>query len=110
MSNVYFAQTAVEFLSQQGSRNPFDGITPDFNVFGIQFTKAWQKVLAGLWGLTFVWLAGGALRAAYQLQEAKKGGYSAGVLEHTDGIKRLGMALAVVSGIGIIFGAVVALF
>jgi hypothetical protein len=111
MTTIHFAQTAAEFLAQQGgNKNPFDGIVPDFNVFGIPFTQAWQKVLAGVWGIAFVVVAFGAIRAVIELQHAKKGGYQTSVLEHTESAKRSGLALGALAALGIIFGAVVALF
>lgn len=93
-----------------GGKNPFNGVVPDFSIFGVEFTNAWQKLLAGLWGLAFVVTAFGAIRATLELQHAKKGGYQAGVLEHTESVKKSGLALAGLSALGIIFGAVVALF
>ena len=57
------AGDAATLILAKGT-NPWDGITPDFSVFGVEFTKAWQKILGGAWGLVFVWLAFSALRAA----------------------------------------------
>ncbi len=34
--------------------NPFDGINPDFTIFGAEFTELWQKILAGVWGIAIV--------------------------------------------------------
>ncbi len=36
------------------SVNPFNGITPDFAIFGAEFTELWQKVLAGAWGVALI--------------------------------------------------------
>jgi hypothetical protein len=110
---IDYISAAAEFVAQQappGSKNPFDGVVPDFNVFGIQFTQAWQKLLAGIWGIAFVVAAFGAIRAVLELQHAKKGGYQTSVHEHTESAKRSGFALAGLAALGIIFGAVVALF
>lgn len=107
---------AVDVVAQQqppapgNSRNPFDGVIPDFTVFGATFTNAWQKLLAGLWGIAFVIAAFGAIRAVLELQHAKKGGYQSSVHEHTESAKRSGMALGALAALGIIFGAVIALF
>jgi hypothetical protein len=62
---IDYLNAATDFLAQQapGSKNPFDGVVPDFNVFGLQFTQAWQKLLAGIWGIAFVIAAFGAIRA-----------------------------------------------
>ncbi|CRK57000.1 hypothetical protein [Alloactinosynnema sp. L-07] len=110
-------QTAANLLAVQppepapgGAQNPFDGVTPDFAVFGVEFTEAWQKVLGGMWGLAFVAVAFGAIRAVVELQHAKRGGHQTSVLEHSESAKRSGLALAALAGLGIIFGAVVALF
>jgi hypothetical protein len=104
----------ADFLAQQptptNTTNPFDGVVPDFNVFGVNFTKAWQKLLAGVWGVAFVVVAFGAIRSVVELQHAKKGGYQTSVHEHTESAKRSGIALAALAGLGIIFGAVIALF
>ena len=90
--------------------NPFDGITPNFSVFGVQFNAAWQKLLAGVWGLAFVVVAFGAIRAILELQSAKRHGYHTSVAERTDSVKRSVIALAALAGLGVIFGAVIAVF
>ncbi|RLK58365.1 hypothetical protein [Actinokineospora cianjurensis] len=109
---VHITTTLGDLLAQPpaGGKNPFDGITPDFSVFGVEFTQGWQKLLAGLWGLAFVVAAFGAVRAVLELQHAKKGGYQASVHEHTESAKRSGYAVLGLAALGIIFGAVVALF
>lgn len=120
---IHLIHHAMDFLAQQPTPttppdkgggttapNPFDGITPDFSVFGIPFTQAWQKVLGGVWGIAFVVVAFGAIRAIVELQAAKKGGYQSSVLEHTESAKRSGLALLALGALGIIFGAVVAIF
>lgn len=32
-------------------KNPLDGVTPDFSIFGAEFTSLWLKLAAGLWAL-----------------------------------------------------------
>lgn len=34
--------------------NPLNGILPNFDIFGVQFTQLWQKLLAGTWGIAIV--------------------------------------------------------
>ena len=34
--------------------NPLNGILPNFDIFGVQFTALWQKLLAGAWGMAIV--------------------------------------------------------
>lgn len=91
-------------------KNPFQGVVPNFEVFGVEFTAAWQKLLGGIWGIAFVLAAFGAIRAVLELQHAKKGGYQTSVHEHTESAKRSGFAVAALAALGIIFGAVIALF
>lgn len=90
--------------------NPFDGITPDFSVFGVEFTKAWQKILAGVWGLVFVWLAFSALRAAGEYASARKGGYAQSMSEKTTGLRDALTALGICVALPFIFAGVIALF
>ncbi|SEP53987.1 hypothetical protein [Amycolatopsis saalfeldensis] len=109
MTIHFFVHTAAEFLADE-AKNPFNGVVPNFNLFGVPFTQAWQKVLAAVWGISFVVVAFGAVRAVIELQHAKKGGMQSSVLEHTESAKRSGLALGALAALGIIFGAVVALF
>lgn len=49
------ALTTVSHLADSGTSyvaaidNPINGLVPDFNVFGAEFTTWWQKLFAGLW-------------------------------------------------------------
>jgi hypothetical protein len=116
----HYLDLGVQFLTQAPSvptdptggspPNPFNGVTPDFSFFGMKFNSAWKKLLAGAWGIGFVIIAFGAIRAVVELQSARRGGHPGSVLEHSESAKRSGIALAALAGIGIIFGAVIALF
>lgn len=90
--------------------NPFDQIVPDFSVFGVEFTKAWQKVLSGAWGLVFVALAFSALRAATEYATARKGGYAQTMAEKSSGLRDALIALGVCTALPFIFAGVIALF
>ncbi len=92
------------------SPNPFDGIKPDFTVFGIEFTETWQKLLGGAWGLAFVVVAFGLIRAILELQSARRSGYQVAVAEHTASLKRSGLALGALASLGLVFGAILAVF
>lgn len=89
--------------------NPFDGVVPNFSVFGLKFDALWKKILGGFWGLALIFCAFKLISAALKLQAAKKGGYSQGVMENTDDVKQWGMGTGIVVGAAVIFGAVVAL-
>lgn len=54
--------------TQSSVPNPFEGILPDFTIFGAEFTEVWQKLLAGFWGIGLViaafFLISGGIRLA----------------------------------------------
>lgn len=63
--------------------NPLNGIIPNFTIFGADFTRIWQKLAAGLWGLALIiavaYLGRGILGIAHgqnghpgNLKESKK--------------------------------------
>jgi hypothetical protein len=98
----------VHLLAQ--SPNPFDGVVPNFDVFGVEFNSAWKKLLGGVWGLTFVAFAFGTIRATLELQSARRNGYHTSVAEHSAALKRSLIGLGVLSSLGLIFGAVLTVF
>ncbi|MEV7043737.1 hypothetical protein [Amycolatopsis sp. NPDC051061] len=98
----------VHFLAQ--SPNPFDGVVPNFDVFGVEFNSAWKKLLGGVWGLAFVVFAFGTIRATLELQSAKRHGYHTSVADHSASLKRSVVGLGVLTSLGLIFGAVLAVF
>ncbi|ANN16001.1 hypothetical protein SD37_10345 [Amycolatopsis orientalis] len=98
----------LHFLAQ--SPNPFEGIVPNFDVFGVDFNAAWKKLLGGAWGLAFVVVAFGTIRATLELQSAKRHGYHTSVAEHAASLKRSVIGLAVLASLGLIFGAILSVF
>ncbi|RDI35417.1 hypothetical protein DFR72_1011168 [Lentzea flaviverrucosa] len=115
----YRIHSEVRFLAQNdpgppgaptGSPNPFDGVQPDLGVWGEAFNSTWKTLLGGVWGIAFLIVAFGFIRATVELQRAKKGGYSADVHEHTESAKKSVFALIALAGLGMIFGAVIAIF
>ena len=53
------------------SGNPFDGVSPDFGLWGGAFTETWQRLLAGLWGAALVVTAFLAIRALVMMSNTK---------------------------------------
>ena len=92
------------------SNDPFQGVVPDFSVFGTDFTSWWQKLLAGLWGLSIVIAAGGLLIAALKYRSSKQNGYVQGTLESAQELKQWGVSSGIILGAGVIFGGLVAVF
>ncbi|WP_236725323.1 hypothetical protein [Amycolatopsis orientalis] len=83
---------------------------PNFDVFGVDFNAAWKKLLGGAWGLAFVVVAFGTIRATLELQSAKRHGYHTSVAEHAASLKRSVIGLAVLASLGLIFGAILSVF
>jgi hypothetical protein len=98
----------IHFLAE--SPNPFDGVVPNFDVFGLDFNAAWKKLLGGAWGLAFVVFAFGTIRATLELQSAKRNGYHSSVAEQSSSLKRSLAGLGVLASLGLIFSAVLAVF
>lgn len=53
------------------SGNPFEGVSPDFGLFGGAFTQTWQRLLAGVWGAALVVTAFLAIRALVTVSNTK---------------------------------------
>ena len=53
------------------SGNPFDGVSPDFGLWGGAFTETWQRLLAGVWGVAVVVTAFLAIKAIVTMANAK---------------------------------------
>lgn len=104
----YVGHDAVTLFAE--GINPFDGVVPDFAIFGAEFNNAWRKILAGLWAIAFVIVGAGFIRAIIDYQSAKKGGYAQGVAEKADSAKSSAIALGALSGLPIIVGAIVSVF
>lgn len=86
--------------------NPFDGVVPDFTVFGAQFNSAWKKLLGGLWALAFAVIAAYCISATVKFASAKKQGYEHGITESAKDLKNGAIAAGVCAGLPIIFGAI----
>ena len=86
--------------------NPFDGVVPDFSVFGADFTTAWQKLLGGIWALAFAVIAAYCVMATIRFASARQQGYEHGVTQSAKDLKNGALAAAVCAGLPILFGAI----
>lgn len=87
--------------------NPLDGVTPNINAFGNDFSSKVTLILSGLWALAL------ALTAGAVLWNGAKWGYAAkfqhspeGAMEGSDAFRKSLMAFAVVAGASVILGVV----
>lgn len=89
--------------------NPMDGIIPDFNIFGTEFTELWQKILAGVWGIGIIIAIVFIILGAVGMSSSSAGGNPQ---EHKTARKQFFgalIALAVLAALAVIVGAVLAL-
>lgn len=86
--------------------NPFDGVVPDFSVFGAEFTSAWTKLLGGLWALAFAAIAAYCVGATVKYAAAKKQGYEDGLAHAGKELKQGGLAAAICAGLPILFAGI----
>lgn len=85
--------------------NPFDGILPDFSIFGAQFTELWQKLLAGLWAIAIVISAAYLIWGIVQMGKSDDGNPNA----YKQGRKAAvmaGISLGCLAAITVIVGAI----
>jgi hypothetical protein len=89
--------------------NPLDNVTPDFNVFGTEFTALWQKVAGGLWAIgiliAIVYLGHGILGIAQN-----RGGHPGQLRESKKEAVNAAIALGGLISLAVIVGAAIALF
>lgn len=89
--------------------NPFDGVQPNFSVFGAEFTEWWQLLLGGLWGIGFIIIAFMGIMAAVKVATARREGRTHDVAEGLSSLKNWGIGLLLLVGLPVIFGAFLAL-
>lgn len=90
--------------------NPLDGVLPDFDVFGVEFTELWQKAIAGVWGLAIIaviiFVIVGALKMGSASNASNVAVYKDAQKQFIGGL----IALGVLAGLAVIVGAVLAFF
>ncbi|BCJ46190.1 hypothetical protein GCM10010168_51390 [Actinoplanes ianthinogenes] len=106
MSALHALHDAAHFVVAAEPTNPFNGVVPDFTVFGAEFNTAWKKILGGLWALAFAAIAAYCVSATVKFASAKKQGYEHGITESARDLKNAGIAAGVCAGLPIIFSAI----
>lgn len=104
-----FSTVSTNIIIATAADNPLDGVTPNINVFGVQFQGAIQLILGGLWALVMVLVAGAFLMNLGKWGIARQRGHSDDIADGADGAKRSGVALAAVAGASVIIGGILAL-
>lgn len=89
--------------------NPFDGVAPNFAIFGADFNSWWKKLLAGVWGLSIVYCAFKLFPAALSLHRSRMVGNVNSLGEASQELKFWGAGTVVVVAAGLLFGTVLAI-
>lgn len=90
--------------------NPLDGILPDFNVFGAEFTELWQKLIAGLWGLGIILAVVFLIIGIVKMASASTGGNPNEYKTARNQAMWAGISLGVLAALAVIVGAILAIF
>ncbi len=90
--------------------NPFDGVSPNISVLGVDFNSKWQHLLAVVLGLAFVFLAFKAIMAWVAVAKARKDSRVHDYGEALGDVKMWGVSLAGVAALPLMFGAINMLF
>ena len=87
-------------------KNPFDGVTPDITPLGAGFDSALTVILGVIWGGVLIYVATKLLTSFAKFAGARNQGRYEDMGEHTDELKRRGVAVVCVAAFGVIIGAV----
>jgi hypothetical protein len=89
--------------------NPLDDIFPNFTIFGAEFTRIWQKIAAGLWGLGIL-IAVGFLGHGILGIAQNRGGHPGSLKESKKDAQNAGIALGGLIALAPIVGVFIAIF
>ena len=90
-------------------RNPFDGVVPNFTIFGADFNSWWKKLLAGVWGLSIVYCAFKLFPAALSVHRSRTVGNVNSLGEASQELKFWGAGTVMVVAAGLLFGTLLAI-
>jgi hypothetical protein len=87
-------------------KDPFDGVVPDFTIFGADFNAWWKKMLAGVWALSIVYCAFKLFPAAMSVHRNRRVGNAMSLGEATQDLQFWGVGTTLIVAAGLLFGAV----
>lgn len=87
-------------------KDPFDGVVPNFAIFGADFNAWWKKMLAGVWALSIVYCAFKLFPAAMSVHRNRRVGNAMSLGEATQDLQFWGVGTAVIVAAGLLFGVV----
>lgn len=89
--------------------NPFDGVSPDSTILGVEFNTRAKLILGGIWGAAFLGLGFMGIFALFKSSRAKEAGNVQRYSEAMEDAKRWFIAVIGITLLPVIFGAALAL-
>ncbi|MGQ4496608.1 hypothetical protein ACUH95_06370 [Dermabacteraceae bacterium P13101] len=90
-------------------KNPFDGVSPNINVFGTGFSSLANNLLSGVWGVVLVGCAIYVLLSTLKWASARKQARTEDLTEAAGSLKASLVALAFAAGAPILVRAILSL-
>lgn len=92
------------------SDNPFDGVHPNFSIFGAHFTHMWQVLLGGVWAVALIICAVKLIIAGLSMHNSRNRMNPVGVGEATKDLQMWGLSTGVIVAAPVVFGAMLLIF
>lgn len=105
---MHILTTAISLLPSID--NPLGGILPNFSIFGVEFTQLWQKLVAGIWGISIILAIVFLIVGVGQMAAASSGGNPSAYKDARTQAMWAGISLGVLAALSVIVGAILALF
>jgi hypothetical protein len=104
MSLIVQTMTTHTSTLLAASKDPFDGVVPNFAIFGADFNAWWKKLLAGVWGISIVYCAFKLFPAALSVHRSRTVGNVTSLGEASQDLKFWGAGTIMVVAAGLVFG------
>jgi hypothetical protein len=91
-------------------KNPLDGISPDFTVFGAEFNSIWLTLAAGLWGLAILVAVGYLGYGVLGVAQSRNTGHTMQLRDSKQQAVNAFVALGGLVALPIIVGAIMLVF
>lgn len=88
-------------------KDPFDGVVPDFTIFGADFNDWWKKLLAGVWAASIIYCAFKLFPAAMSVHRNRRVGNAMSLGEATQELQFWGVGTAMIVAAGLLFGTII---
>ena len=101
------AALKLQELVPMDAKNPFDGVEPDFSIFGVKFNKGLAIGLGAFWGLSIVYCGWQIVIALNKFNAAKSHHDSEGITKGKEHVVKAAIILVAVVAVPVIVGGLV---